>query len=405
MNPTDPRAASDGLSRRQLVTTAGAFAAAGVFAEMVAAADAPAVAVEDKATSLKITAAITIPLGAKTLLKITTNHGITGWGEISQLPPKVAVELVASMYELLDGENPTRVEYLWQKLYRAHRDYRGGAFMTHTISGIDMALWDITGKLHGVPVYRLLGGPTRDKIRVYPTPKAIKTAPGVRAGSLDLKDVREIVRNVEETRKRVGPDGTVMFDAHCMLPPAALIQFANAVEPYDLLWIEEPACPGNLEVFKRIKQQVRVPIALGERDRGIWEVIGYLQNGCIDILQPDCAHGGGISQIRKVATLCEAYHVPLAPHSIQTVLGQSASFNAVATIPNFLIHEFYPDNKVNAVLHKTWEVDKDGYANLPTEPGLGCDVDEAAAMKMSQESGFKFKWPGSHYPDGSIADY
>ena len=311
MNPTDPRAASDGFSRRQLVTTAGAFAAAGVFAEMVAAADAPAVAVEDKATSLKITAAITIPLGTKTLLKITTNHGITGWGEISQLPPKCAVELVASMYELLDGENPTRVEHLWQKLFRAHRDFRGGGFMVHTISGIDMALWDITGKLHGVPVYRLLGGPTRDKIRVYPAPKAVKTAPGVRAGSLDLKDVREIVRNVEETRKRVGPDGTVMFDAHCMLPPAALIQFANAVEPYNLLWIEEPACPGNLEVFKRIKQQVRVPIALGERDRGIWEVIGYLQNNCIDILQFDCAHGGGISQIRSARlTLCEAYHVP-----------------------------------------------------------------------------------------------
>jgi galactonate dehydratase len=405
MNPIEDR--PTGLTRRDVVTAAGAFATVGVLAEMVAAADAPAKAVEDKASSIKITSAVTIPLGSKVLLKITTNHGITGWGEISQLPPKSAVALVESMYELLDGENPTRVEHLWQKLYRAHRDFRGGAFMTHTISGIDMALWDITGKLHGVPVYRLLGGPTRDKIRVYPTPKAIKTAPGVRPPSLDEKDVREIVRNVEETRKRVGPDGTVMFDAHCMLPPASLIQFANAVEPYNLLWIEEPACPGNLEVFRRIKQQVRVPIALGERDRGIWECIGYLQNNLIDIFQFDCAHGGGISQMRKVACLCESHHVPLAPHSIQTFLGQSASHNATATIPNFLIHEFYPMNNkpINALLHKTWETDKDGYCNLPTEPGLGVDVDEAGALELSKQIGFNFKWPGAHYPDGSIADY
>jgi galactonate dehydratase len=406
MNPTDPRASSSGLSRRELVSTAGAFAAAGVFSDMVAAADAPALAVEDKATSIKITSATAIPLGAKTLLKITTNHGITGWGEISQLPPKAAVALVESMYELLDGENPTRVEHLWQKLYRAHRDYRGGAFMVHTISGIDMALWDIAGKLHGVPVYRLLGGPTRDKIRVYPTAKATKIGPGgTQPWSSDEKDIKRLVQGVEETRKRVGPDGTIMYDCHCMMPPPTLIQFANAIEPYNVLWLEEPCVPGNIESFKRLKQQIRVPIATGERDRGIWEVIGYLQNGCIDILQPDCAHGGGISQIRKVATLCEAYNVPLAPHSIQTVLGQSASFNAVATIPNFLIHEFYPDQKINSLLHKTWEVDKDGYSNLPTEPGLGCDVDEAGAIKMSAEVGMKFKWPGAHYPDGSIADY
>ncbi|HWE04428.1 MAG TPA: mandelate racemase/muconate lactonizing enzyme family protein [Tepidisphaeraceae bacterium] len=404
MSPIENRASS-GLSRRNLVAAAGVLAAGGLIGEMVAAADAPAIAVEDKASSIKITSASVIPLGSKCLVKITTNHGITGWGEISQLPPHVTVALVESMYELLDGENPTRVEHLWQKLFRAHRDFRGGAFMVHTISGIDMALWDIAGKLHGVPVYRLLGGPTRDKIRVYPAPKAVKTAPGVKPASLDPKDVRDIVKNVEDARRRVGPDGTVMFDAHCMLPPASLIQFANAVEPYDLLWIEEPACPGNLEVFKRIKQQVRVPIALGERDRTIWEVIGYLQNGCIDILQFDCAHGGGISQFRKIAALCESYHVPMAPHSIQTFLGQSASFNATATIPNFLIHEFYPNNRVNAVLHKTWEVDKDGNSSLPTEPGLGCEVDEPAALEMSKKIGFEFKWPGAHYPDGSIADY
>jgi galactonate dehydratase len=403
MNTNENRPAA--MTRRELVASAGAFAAAGLIADVVAKADAAAAGVEDRATSIKITSVTPFPLGSKTLVKIQTNHGITGWGEISQLPPKTVIALLESMYELLDGENPTRVEFLWQKLYRAHRDFRGGAFMVHTISGIDMALWDITGKLHGVPVYRLLGGPTRDKIRTYPSAKAVKTAPGMPFPySGDAIDVQELVKRVKDARKQVGPDGTVMFDCHCQLPPPILIQFANAIESYDVLWLEEPAVPGNIEVFKRLKQQIRIPIATGERDRGIWEVIPYLQNNCVDILQPDCGHGGGISQLRKVATLAEAYNVPLAPHSILSFLGQSASFNAVATIPNLLIHEFYPSD-LQGVLHRKWDVDKEGYATLPDGPGLGCDVDEDKLVKLSAEIGMKFKWPGAHYKDGAIADY
>ena len=107
-------------------------------------------------------------------MKIETNHGVVGWGDIKGVDPRVAKPLAESLFELIDGENPTRIEHLWQKLYRAHRDIRGGAFMVHTLAGIDMALWDIAGKLWNVPVYRLLGGPCRDRIRVYHTPQAIK---------------------------------------------------------------------------------------------------------------------------------------------------------------------------------------------------------------------------------------
>ena len=111
-------------------------------------------------------------VGPVVYVKIETNHGIIGWGEIKGVDPRVAKPLAESLFELLDGENPTRIEHLWQKIYRAHRDIRGGPFMVHTLAGIDMALWDITGKLWGVPVYRLLGGPCRDRIRVYHTPQA-----------------------------------------------------------------------------------------------------------------------------------------------------------------------------------------------------------------------------------------
>src|SRR5207249_740965 len=181
-------------------------------------------------------------------LRLETNHGVVGWGDIKGVDPRVAKPLAESMFDLLDGENPTRIEYLWQKIYRAHRDIRGGPFMCHTLAGIDMALWDITGKLWKVPVYRLLGGPCRDKIRVYPTAKSHKVPPhGIYGHSGNPADINRIVEAIKATRERVGTDGTVMFDAHCAIPPAMLIQLAGAIKPYDILFLEEPAVPGNIE--------------------------------------------------------------------------------------------------------------------------------------------------------------
>ena len=183
MNQPPP---SSSVNRRELLGSAGA-AAAGAIAlggmllnESVARADNPAVAVEDKASGIRIAALTALPAGTKAYLKVETNYQVTGWGEVSGVEPRVAIELARSLFQLLKDENPTRIEHLWQKLYRSHRDMRGGPFMVHTIAAIDMALWDIAGKLWGVPVYRLLGGPCRDKIRMYPTAKALK--PGT-AGS------------------------------------------------------------------------------------------------------------------------------------------------------------------------------------------------------------------------------
>ncbi len=395
-------AVARGLTRRSLLASLGAVAAGCALLQEAVGAENAAVQIEDRASAIRITGFKTFPLPTRTLLKIDTNQRVSGWGEISQLPPAIVEPLVQSLFELLNGENPTRIEYLWQKIFRAHRDIRGGAFMLHTIAAIDMALWDISGKLHGVPIYRLLGGPTRDKIRTYPSPKAYKVpAGGPKPASGNPPDIQDFVTRIKEARERVGPDGAVMFDAHCCLPPPILIQFAGAIEPYDVLWIEEPAVPGNIEVFKRIKQAVKVPLATGERDRTIWDVIPYLQERCIDIIQHDCAHGGGITQMKKVAVLAETYFVPLAPHSVASFLGVSASFHVTASIPSFLIHEHYP-NDCGGALKKSWEVDKNGDASLPEGPGLGVEVDEAALAKIPPAS---FKWPSAKNPDGSIADY
>lgn len=365
----------------------------------------PAANVGDKTTTVKITRLTATPVMRKVFLKIETNHGVTGWGEIDQLEPFVAATLARSLFELLDGENPTRIEHLWQKVYRSHRDMRGGPFMTHTLAGIDMALWDITGKLWGVPVYRLLGGPTRDKLRFYPTPNATKVGCGPQPFSGTPTQIEAMVKQVENARRQVGPDGIVMFDAHCAMPPPFLIQFASAIKPYDVLYIEEPAVPGNIEVFKRLKQQISIPLAVGEQARTIWDVIGYLHEGCADILQVDCAHTGGITQLRKIAILGEAYHVPLAPHCVTTDLGATASLHCSAAVPFFLIHEYYPSISPPGLVKKNWSIDQDGYASLPEGTGLCCDVDEAKLAELAKTPSVP-EWPTrGRNPDGSIADY
>ena len=396
-------------TRRDVFTAMGAFAAGqALLSDAVAQERNPAAQVEDRSSSIKITKLSATRLGPTVFVKIETNHGVTGWGEIKGVDPRVSKPLAESLFELIDGENPTRIEHIWQKLYRAHRDIRGGPFMVHTIAGIDIALWDLAGKLWNTPVYRLLGGPTRDKIRVYHTPQAKKLPPGgPYEHSGTPADIERIVASVKAAREQVGPSGAVMFDAHCAIPPAMLIQLASALKPYDLLFLEEPAVPGNIEVFKRIKEKVSIPLAAGERDRTIYEFLPYLEHRCLDILQPDCCHTGGISSMKKIATLAEAFQVPLAPHCTAGFLGISASLHVAASIPLFLIHEFYPDNvgfTLKGITRMEWKLDKDGYIGLPPGPGLGVVVDE---KKLEEEAKKPqtYKWPGAKLKDGSISDY
>ena len=169
-----------GITSASATVAAASAATAGnlLLGEYCSGQDNPATQVEDRSSTIKLTRLTATPFAAKVYLKLETNHGITGWGEIDQLEPTAATALAKSLWAILEGENPTRIEHLWQKLFRAHRDMRGGPFMVHTIAGFDMALWDIAGKLWNTPVYRLLGGPTRDKLKMYPAPKAEKTGAG-----------------------------------------------------------------------------------------------------------------------------------------------------------------------------------------------------------------------------------
>jgi galactonate dehydratase len=400
---------ADGLNRRAVLGSCGAAAGLWLMNQAIAQEKNPAAAVADSASSIRITAMRTHRVQHKVYVEIETSHKITGWGEVSALVPTAAEELAKALFDLLKDENPTRIEHLWQKLYRAHRDIRGGPFMCHTLAGIDMALWDITGKLWKVPVYRLLGGPCRDKIRVYPTSKSHKVPPmGIYEHSGRPADVERVVQTLKQTRERIGPDGSLMFDAHCAIPPATLIQMASALKAYDVLFIEEVAVPGNIEVFKRLKEQIGIPLATGERDRTIWEFLPYLHERCIDVLQPDVAHCGGISQMKKIAVLAEAYHVPLAPHCTTSPLGVSASLSVGASIPFLVIHETAPGTWPwgEQFMNRPFQVDdKTGYCTLPEGPGLGVEIDLEKLRKVAADPKYKWRWPGAKLQDGSVADY
>jgi galactonate dehydratase len=399
------------ITRRELLCSGATLAMANeLFGDISSAHAAEVKAIEDKASSIRITKIEATPVNPKVFVKITTNLGIVGWGELSNLNAQVAAALVLSYFELLDGENPTRIEHIWQRLYRsAERNARGGAYTVHAISAIDNALWDIAGKLHGVPVYRLLGGPTRNRIRVYNTPQARKISPGGPqpfAGT--PAEIEAIVNRVRRAREELGPEGALMFDVHCCMPPPILFQFAAAIEPYDVWWLEEAAPYGNIEVFKRLKEQIRIPLATGEKDRTVYGVLPYLINNCIDILQPDCSFVGGLSQMKKISALAEPFYVPLAPHCTTTELGMTTSFHAAASIPHFLIHEGYPpERRLPGIAHKTWTLDDEGYASLPEGPGVGVEVDEAMLAKRAADPRSK----GGRRPgpldkrDGSVVDY
>src|SRR5262245_53393565 len=201
------------LARRDLLGLGCAASAAALLADH-ASGQNPAAAVADPATTIRLTSLRATICRDRVFVKLGTNHGVSGWGEIKGVVPTVAAALAEAMFKLLDGQNPTRIEHLWQLLFRAERNQRGGDFMVHAIAGIDMALWDITGKLWGVPVYRLLGGPTRDKIRVYPSTKALKIGNQPKPQSADPADIEKMVEAVKQARQKVGKDGSVMFDAH-----------------------------------------------------------------------------------------------------------------------------------------------------------------------------------------------
>src|SRR5947209_3395087 len=325
-------------------------------------------------------------------LKVFTNAGIVGLGEpILEGRALTCQAAVKEIEPYLIGKDPRQVVHHWQAIYR-HAFYRGGPILTSALSGIDQALWDIKGKALGVPVYELLGGPTRRKIRVYAharTPAdlkklvargftAFKTGPAKRRASRYVETPAEIKYAVEkfaELRKAAGDDIDIAIDFHGAISPATAKLLIKGLEPYQPMFVEEPINCQNHDLMAEIARSTHLPIATGERIFTKWGFREILEKKAAAILQPDLCHAGGITEVRLIAGMAEAFYASIAPHNPLGPISLAAGIQLAASIPNFLAQEQVTLGE--GYLEKPFRV-RGGYLDLPTGPGLGIELDEHA---------------------------
>jgi len=400
------------MNRREaLATTAVGLGAMA----MVHADDAP---VNPKG-GLKITRLETFLVQPRWLfLKVHTDAGIVGLGEpVVEGRAETVATAVKEVEPYLVGKDPRQVTHHWQAIYR-HAFYRGGPVLTSALSGIDMALWDIKGKALGVPVYELLGGPTRSKVRLYAqarTPADITR--GVAAGFTAFKtgpqfkrrypryietpaQVNYAVEQFAALRKAGGDNVDVAIDFHGKVSPALAKVLIKGLEPCQPMFVEEPINCQNHDLMAEIARGTHLPIATGERVFTKWGFREVLEKKAATVLQPDLCHAGGITECRLIAGMAEAYYAAIAPHNPLGPISLAAGIQLAASIPNFLCQEHRTLG--DGYLKKPF-VMKDGFVDVPNGPGLGIELDENA---MADKIGHKWKNTESYdEDDGSVVDW
>jgi galactonate dehydratase len=386
-------------------------------------------------TNLK-TFGVTIP-GAPpdrpyVFVKLETNEGLIGWGE-GTLEGKAGAVLacINDFREFVIGADPIAVEHHWQSMY-VHSFYRAGPVIGSAISAIDQALWDLRGKILGVPVYKLLGGPNDPEgVRGYYVASArtldelkrlreTAQAQGITAFKGGLPNyyewietnekITEAIRHVEMLREGLGPDIDIAVDFHAKTSPSVASVIIKELEPVHLLWVEEPCPPENVWAMARIARRVNTPIATGERLVASYGVRELVEQAAVDIIQTDANHVGGITALWKVAALAHVSSISMAPHACEGPIGMLASLHVDASIPNFLIQECC-GQAVPQVRDKVWEEwfgfpvmrMVNGKYPLPEKPGLGFELSEDALKK--------YPFAGSRpmarvfHKDGSVAEW
>ena len=350
-------------------------------------------------------------------LKVYTNAGIVGLGEpLVEGRAATVATAVKEIEPYLVGKDPRQVVHHWQAIYR-HAFYRGGPVLTSALSGVDMALWDIKGKALGVPVYELLGGPTRRRVRVYAHARnvdgikrglaqgftAFKTNPASRRPARYVEtpaEVRYAADKFAELRKAAGDDVDIAVDFHGAISPATAKLLIKALEPFQPMFIEEPCQAQNHDIMAELARGTHLPIATGERVFTKWGFREVLEKRAATILQPDLCHAGGITEVRLIAGMAEAYYAAIAPHNPLGPISLAAGVQIAASIPNFLCQEQV--SLGNGYLKKPFVV-KNGYLDLPTGPGLGIELDEnALASKIGHDWKNREAYDAD---DGSVMDW
>ncbi len=355
-------------------------------------------------------------------LKMHTDEGLVGYGEpVSEGRAKTVEAAVRELGRYLVGQDPRRIEHHWQSMYR-HAFYRGGPILTSALSGVEQAMWDILGKSLNVPIYQLLGGACRDRIRMYahvggrtPEEYARNAAAKVEQGFTALKTgffgatrivdaprvINEAAAKLRAMREAVGDGVDIGVDCHGELSPSMAILAAKAFEPYAPMFLEEPCLPENVDVMARVARSTPIPIATGERLFTKWGFREVLEKQAAAILQPDLCHAGGILECKKIAAMAETYYAAVAPHNPLGPIALAASIQLDACIPNFLVQEHVTLGE--GYLKEPFRLDR-GYVDLPTRPGLGIELDEDAVREKLYDG----EWENPrlyHKDDGSVADW
>ena len=364
-------------------------------------------------------------------LKVSTDEGIVGWGEpVLEGKSTVVEEMVKVLGQYIIGQDPDNIEYLWQLMYRGGF-YRGGPIICSAISGIEQALWDIKGKKLGVPVWQLLGGKCRDKIKLYahithmvnPTVDLLCTAAKqkVEMGFTSLKTaldfpfdhidnmqkVENYVNKFAALREAVGKDVDIAVDFHGRSSPAMSKILCRELEPYYPMFVEEPVLPENVDALVDITRSTTIPIATGER---IFTTFGFrdlIEKRAAAVLQPDISHCGGIMQTFKIAAMAANNYCNIAPHNPLGPIALSASLQIDTCIQNFTAQELLAldtQHDIGKDLFKEAYVIRDGYIDVNHKPGLGFEVNEDFLREVAYDGLWKNDISRS-LQDGSIGEW
>lgn len=365
-------------------------------------------------------------------VEIVTDSGVSGWGEaVLEGHADTVLACVRRMRDELIGRAPDRIEDIWTMLYRGGF-YRGGGVMMSAISGIDQALWDIKGKALGVPVFQLLGGACRDRMRVYSwvggdRPCDVGTAAlerkkaGFTAVKMNATEELQFIDSYEKVdavlermgaiREACGKYFGIAVDFHGRVHKPMAKLLAKKLEEFDPMFLEEPVLCENMESFKEIASACNIPIATGERLYSRWDYKRLFHAGGVDIIQPDLSHAGGITEVRKIAAMAEAYDVALAPHcplgpiALSACLNMDAvSYNAVIQEQSMGIHYNVGKSVLDYVKNKEDFSFSEGFAKLPYRPGLGVEVDRELVVSENEHP-HHWKNPLWRHADGSVAEW
>ena len=370
---------------------------------------------------------LVVDIGSRNWLFVVleTDEGLSGVGEGS-LPghPRAVAAAVEEYREYLVGEDPARIQHLWQVMYR-QPFFRSGAVVLSAISAIEQALWDIKGKVAGLPVYELLGGRCHDRVKLYANGPSGETLEELADSARSLVErgftaiktsmvepvlpvqgdavFRRAAERAESLREAVGPEVEIGWDAHGRFTPAMAIKLARALEPYNIWFLEEPALPENAKGLAQVARATSIPIATGERLFTKWSFREVLELGAAALLQPDLSHCGGVLEARAIAAMAEVYYCGFAPHNPLGPVNTIVSAHVGMASPNFVALELclYPEEWTRELLTEPLEL-SDGYLELSDKPGWGIELD----VELCRGHPYKpHKLPALHHPSGAIADW